>query len=231
MSDLEYVSSDEEILRSAMESSQATSWSTMPAIVESVDFGKNTITAQVAIRPKVTDENGDVFDVEIPLLVDVPICFTRGGGFSVTVPIAVGDNVLITFADRCIDAWWQNGGIQNQEVMRVHDLSDGFAVLCPSSQDKLLGGISASSLQVRSDDGGTVIDLKKGLVTITATNVKINGNLEVSGTTKMTGAVTASSTVAASGAFSSPTATIGGIAFASHRHSNPEGGLTGGAQS
>lgn len=230
MSDLEYVSSDEEILRSAMESSQATSWSCMPAIVESVDFAKNTISAQVAIRPKVTDENGDVIDVNIPVLVDVPICFTRGGGYSVTVPISVGDNVLINFADRCIDAWWQNGGIQNQEVMRVHDLSDGFAVLCPSSQDKLLSGVSASSLQVRSDDGGTVIDVKTGAVTITATTVKVVGNLEVTGTTKITGAVTASSTVAASGAFSSPTATIGGIAFASHRHSNPEGGLTGGAQ-
>jgi hypothetical protein len=230
MNDNEYLASEEEVLRVAIEGHLASTWSTMPAIVNSVNFAANTITAQVAIRPKVTDENGDVTDVNIPLLVDVPICFTRGGGFSVTVPIAVGDNVLISFADRCIDAWWQNGGVQNQEVMRVHDLSDGFAVLCPSSQDKLLSNVSATSLQVRSDDGGTVIDLKKGLVTITATSVKINGNLEVTGTTKMTGAITASSSLTANGAFSSPTATIGGIAFATHKHSNPEGGLTGGAQ-
>lgn len=230
MNDNEYLESDEELLRTAIEGHLASTWSTMPAIVNSVNFAANTITAQVAIRPKVTDENGDVTDVNIPLLVDVPICFTRGGGYVVTVPIAKGDNVLISFADRCIDAWWQNGGVQNQEVMRVHDLSDGFAVLCPSSQNKLVSGISTSSLQVRSDDGATVIDVKNGAITVTATTVKVVGNLEVTGTTKMTGAVTASTTLTSNGSFTSQTATIGGIAFVTHKHSNPEGGLTGGAQ-
>ena len=51
-------------------------------------------------------------------------------------------------------------------------------------------------------------------------NVSINGNLTVTGNTTVTGQ-TQSATL------STNTATIGGIGFSTHKHSNPEGGNTG----
>ncbi|WP_457849452.1 hypothetical protein, partial [Staphylococcus aureus] len=46
--------------------------------------------------------------------------------------------------------------------MRMHDLSDGFAILGFRSQPRALSNISTTSAQLRSDDGATFIDLNPG---------------------------------------------------------------------
>ncbi|MGC8050122.1 Gp138 family membrane-puncturing spike protein, partial [Salmonella enterica] len=78
---------------------------------------------------------------------------------SMTFPVAQGDECLVVFASRCIDSWWQSGGIQEQAELRMHDLSDGFAILGFRSQPRALSNISTTSAQLRSDDGATFIDL------------------------------------------------------------------------
>jgi hypothetical protein len=87
------------------------------------------------------------------------VCFPRGGGCTLTFPVAAGDEALIVFSSRCIDAWWQSGGVQVQAELRMHDLSDGFAILGPFSQATKIGGVSTSTTQLRSNDGSTFVDL------------------------------------------------------------------------
>jgi hypothetical protein len=215
MNDLEQVQSDEENIRLGIESYLADTWTSIPCIVQSFNASQNTIEARPAIKVKVSTEDGEEVETELPLLVDVPVCLLRGGGYCITVPIKAGDNVLVVFADRCIDAWWQNGGVQNQEQLRIHDLSDGFAVLNPSNLTSKVSGYSTSSIQIRSDDGSTSIDLKNGVVTIKSSSVTIDGNLTVNGN------------ITSSGALSGSTATIGGKSFASHIHGTPSGDSTG----
>ena len=128
----------------------------MPGIIESYDPDPQTATIQPAIRENV-NINGNQEWTDIPLLVDVPILFPRAGGYSITFPVAKGDECLVIFADCCYDAFWQSGGVQNQVDRRRHDLSDGLAIITKISQPNRLTGVSTNSLQIRNDAGDAII--------------------------------------------------------------------------
>lgn len=146
----------------------------MPGIIASFDAEKQTVTVDIAITERircdaeafVQEYGSNVAAVEIPTLLDVPIVFPRAGGFSMTMPIEVGDECLVIFADTCIDGWWQNGNVQDQMSIRRHDLSDAFAILGCWSQPNIIEDYSEDTLQIRTDDGGTIIELEDGVVTI-----------------------------------------------------------------
>ncbi|HGJ5857346.1 MAG TPA: Gp138 family membrane-puncturing spike protein [Arsenophonus nasoniae] len=131
----------------------------MPGIIQSFDARKVTCVVQPAIKGALTDSQGHVQSVNLPLLVDVPIVFPRGGGVTMTFPIKSGDECLVVFADRCIDFWWQNGGIQEAIDPRQHDLSDAFAFIGVQSQKQKISQISTDAMQLRSDDGATYFEV------------------------------------------------------------------------
>jgi hypothetical protein len=171
-------------LRVALDGRQSNLWTAFPAIVESVDFAAMTLEAQPAIQGVVNNPDGITTTVvNLPLLVDVPICFPSAGGFLLTLPIKAGDEVLIIIASRCIDAWWQNGGVQPPMEARMHDLSDGFALPGPRSQPKVVGGISTTGAQLRNDSGTTYIEIAANgkIKLVSPTSIDITGNLNVTG--------------------------------------------------
>jgi hypothetical protein len=118
-----------------------------------------TCTVQPAINGQVRDETGALTDVELPLLVDCPVQFPAGGGCTLTFPVKDGDECLVVFSSRCIDAWWQSGGIQVQPELRMHDLSDGFALLGFRSLPRVISGISTTAAQLRTDDGAAFVEV------------------------------------------------------------------------
>ena len=126
----------------------------MPGIIQSFDPDAVTCTVLPAIKGTDGNESAD-----LPLLVDVPVSFPRGGGCTLTFPVKAGDECLLIFADRCIDFWWQNGGVQEAVDLRQHDLSDAVAFVGIQSQAKKISGISTSAVELRSDDGGTKLSL------------------------------------------------------------------------
>lgn len=131
----------------------------MPGIVQSFDPDTVTAVVQPAIKGYEPDSNGVSQSTTLPLLVDVPVVFPRGGGCTLTFPVKAGDECLVIFADRCIDFWWQNGGVQEPVDDRVHDLSDAVCIVGPQSQAQKISGISTSAAQLRSDDGSTFFEL------------------------------------------------------------------------
>ncbi|HHT4682618.1 Gp138 family membrane-puncturing spike protein [Klebsiella pneumoniae] len=131
----------------------------MPGIIQSFDPDAVTAVVQPAIKGAEQDESGAELSVNLPLLVDVPVVFPRGGGCTLTFPVKAGDECLVIFADRCIDFWWQSGGIQEPVDGRMHDLSDAFCIVGPQSQAKKISGISTTAAQFRSDDGSTYFEL------------------------------------------------------------------------
>lgn len=108
----------------------------MHGIIQSFDPDAVTAVVQPAIKGAEKDESGARVSVNLPLLVDVPVVFPRGGGCTLTFPVKHGDECLVIFADRCIDFWWQSGGIQEPVDERMHDLSDAFCIVGPQSQAK-----------------------------------------------------------------------------------------------
>ncbi len=174
----------EETFRLAFEGKQGSLWTAMPGIVLSVNFLKMTCTVQPAIQGVIEDENGKLEYVPLPVLADVPICFPRAGGFILTLPLAINDEVLVVWASRCIDAWWQSGGVQKPIEARMHDLSDGFAIPGPCSVPKIpAGAVSATGAQLRNDAGTTYIEISADgkIKLVSPTEVQINGNLKVTG--------------------------------------------------
>lgn len=178
----------EEALRVAMDGLKSGLWTSMPGIIQSFSAGAVTATVQISIKGVVHTPDGKAQFVNMPLLVDVPVHFPRGGNCTLTFPVAKNDECLVVFAARCIDSWWQSGGIQPPAEPRIHDLSDGFAFVGFFSQTTKIGGISTASAQLRSNDGSTYIDLNP-----TSQKIKIvaPGGFEVDAPTNLfTGAVT-----------------------------------------
>ncbi|MCK0552589.1 translation initiation factor IF-2 [Pantoea ananatis] len=160
----------------------------LPGIVQSFDPDTVTVVVQPAIRYIERDSDGIESTHDYPLLTDVPVYFPRGGGCTITFPVKAGDECTVVFADRCIDFWWQNGGVQEPVDPRQHDLSDAFAFVGPQSQAQKISGISTTSVQIRTDDGSSFIELMQGgNVNITTPLLTVNGNVQVNGTVKSTG--------------------------------------------
>jgi phage baseplate assembly protein gpV len=173
-------------LRAAFYGMQARVWTALPGVIESFDGNAQTCVIQPGIKIPVRAEDGSVTTVALPQLVDCPAQFPSGGNCTLTFPVAQGDECLVVFSSRCIDGWWQSGGVQEQAEQRMHDLSDGFAILGFRSQPRVLKSVSASSTQLRSDDGSTYVDLNPsaqtvnivapGGINLTAPNITLNAS-------------------------------------------------------
>lgn len=174
-----------------------------PAFLTEDMDADQTVTAQIAVQEFASLTVGAAPQwVDVPPIFKVPVKWMRGGGFSITHPLKKGDEGFLLFADMCIDYWWQFGqtnapraanlpadqlpsGTQTQMERRRHDVTDCVFLPGVWSQPNKLTSFSTSSLQIRSDDGTTVIDLADGVVTITtgtevdvvspAVNVKASG--------------------------------------------------------
>jgi len=216
----------EESLRLALENAQSQIWTATPAIVQGVNLAAQTLSVQPAIQGTLSNPDGTTQTVNLPLLVDVPIVWPRAGGFALTFPIAVGDEVLVVFGARCIDSWWQSGSVGAPAEARMHDLSDGFAILAPTSQPKKFANVSSTNVQLRDTAGTTYVEITPGgkarvvgasAIDIEAPTINLNGSSAVNVTAPtiaLNGQVTQ-----ASGSFS-----IGGITFGTHKHTGVQSG-------
>lgn len=174
-----------EFYRVVLDARMAEVWTAMPAILQSFDPAKVSCTAMVAVKGKFRNADGVVTDPTLPKLVDVPVVFPRGGGGSLTFPLAAGDEGLLVFASRNIDAWWQSGGAQKAADSRMHHLSDAFFLPGPYSQaSRPSAPVATDEIQLRRDDG-TV------LIALSASGVRIKGDLSVTGKIDATAEVTA----------------------------------------
>lgn len=170
---------EEEKLRTAFEGQQAGLWTALPVIVVSYNADLQTCVLQPSIQALQRDQYANLNYVKLPILQDCPVIFPSGGGFTLTFPIAAGDEGLAIFASRCIDGWWQNGGTQIPLEIRMHDLSDGFYLPGARSKPRALSSASTTTTQLRSDDSLTYVEIAGGGVVNVAAPTSINLNTPV----------------------------------------------------
>lgn len=197
-------------------------WTALPGIIQSFNAVQQTVVVQPAVRAVVFNVNGQPTNLALPLLMDCPVQFPGGGGYTLTFPVAAGDECLVVFSSRCIDAWWQSGGVQNQAVLRMHDLSDGFALLGFRSVPRALSAVSTSATQLRSDDGGTFVEVGAGEITLKAAQINLEGPVVQTG-----GAATFDTSVTAPALDGTTSITVAGKDVGGHTHTDPQGGTVG----
>lgn len=156
----------------------------MPAIIESFDAATQIATVQPAIKRIFKTNEGDtelLTPSELPILINVPVQFPRGGGFSLTFPVAKGDECLLVFAERSIDNWHKNGGVQNPGAKRFHSLSDATAFVGISSLVNKVPNYDPTNVQLKKDDHSVFITMKANadLDTHTDGNTNIDADVDV----------------------------------------------------
>lgn len=181
----------QESILAALDGRQAEIWTALPGIIRSFDPVAMTAEVLVSVLIPIRNAAGTLVPTEIPPLLDCPVIFPSGGGCTLTFPVKQGDECLVNFASRCIDGWWQSGGIQPVAEIRLHDLSDGFVTVGPRSQPRVLPAVSTTTTQLRSEDGSTYVELdpvgqivnvvSPGGFTVVAPTINLIGNVATTG--------------------------------------------------
>ena len=244
----ELVGDDEELFRKAFESQQSGLWTALPGIINSFDPELMTCSIRPAVQFRYPKPDG-TWETREPnfMLLDCPVVWQGGGGCTLTFPIKPGDECLVVFASRCIDGWWYFGGCQPQPEYRMHDLSDGFALIGVRSRPRAVT-VSTAAVQLRTDDGAAFVQINPdshavdivtegdisaraaGKVEITAPSIQLNGSIYLNGPiTQLNteGGSTVAEIIGPVRVFNDVTA--GGKSLESHVHSGvqPGGGTTG----
>jgi len=113
----------------------------------------------------------------------IPVARVQGGGNAVIVDPVVGDYGIMLVSDRDISAIKANSGAQsNPGSFRHHSLADGVYVgaILNSATPTQYVQFTSSGI-VLHDKNGNVVQTDSSGVEITATTVKINGALQVTG--------------------------------------------------
>lgn len=227
-----------EAFRTALDGRQMQIHTSFPGIVQAYDPAENTATVQPAIQYQVRDLVGNWNWVKLPLLIHVPVFFPSGGGFTLTFPLAIGDEVFVSIAERCIDGWWEAGGVQPQAEFRMHDLSDGFCFPKVWSKPKVLSNISVTTAQLRSDDGSTYVEIASGqIVTVKAPTkilldtplVEVTGAIQVDNDGSLTNPFTVQGSMTVTGDITAGSGGGDQVGLRTHKHGGVQtgGGSTG----
>jgi hypothetical protein len=140
----------------------------VPGIIKSFDAAKQTATVAVAFKALVYNQpqatNGQLqltpAVIDYPVLVDVPVFTHFGGKGCLTFPVSAGDTCLVVFSDRAIDGWFSTGATVPPTSSRMHDLSDGFAIVGIRPATNPVASFDTDGAALRYDD--TKLKLKSG---------------------------------------------------------------------
>ena len=142
----------------------------MPAEVVRVHAGANKlqfVDVLPLLQRSVLNEDGELVDEALPVLPSVPVGYLQGGGFFISVPLAVGDIVTLIFAERSLDQWIETAkkGGKSPVVpgdVSTHSLEGAIALpVGPAPRSALLNGVSATDLVI-GHDGGARIHITPG---------------------------------------------------------------------
>lgn len=165
-----------------IDKSLAMTFTSMPGVVET-NHNDGTAAVRLGIYFRSKDQNGNWQDIKPATLIPKAlIVFPGDDNFMFTTPVKAGTTGLVVFCDRCIDAFWQSGGSQPQMDRRMHDLTDGVFIPGLKITPNYPTDINQNSAELRTKTGNTKITFDDtGGVIIKATTVKIDGDLQITG--------------------------------------------------
>jgi hypothetical protein len=165
----------------------------IPVQVKKVTGGAVGAPPVVDVLPLVNLMDGQGNASSHGTISGVPVVRMQGGKNAIIVDPVVDDIGWLMVADRDISAVKANKGDRsNPGSFRRHNLADGVyfgGILNPADPTQYVQ-FTKDGLKI-VDKNSNIIELKDGEIDITATKVRLNGNLEVHGDITATGSVTA----------------------------------------
>lgn len=160
--------------------------------IESFDAQKKTATVQLLVKRILPDGTASL---PKPLL-DCPVFTLQGNGGGFQAPVSSGDHCLVLFADRNLDAWFETGAANTPYDGRMHDLSDGIALVGINPLTSTLANYEASTVKMFLGSAqiackGGKIRIKNGttdLLTVMNAFVDLLATLQVEGPLPLTSA-------------------------------------------
>lgn len=150
-------------------------------IVKAFDAATQKATVQIALKQVTSvDGLGVKTYTEYPLLIDCPVMVLFGGVDFLSMPVQVGDNCIVLFNDREIDNWFVSGGVQAPTTARVHDISDGIAIVGIRPLTNSIATYLANGIRLSHGGGSSRVDLTDALVTSVAALFYHHGDMRIS---------------------------------------------------
>jgi hypothetical protein len=108
-----------------------------PAKVISFDPVRQVVSARVAVEEYYRSLTNEYLKQPAPVLVDVPVMISQGGGWDITFPIKEGDDCLLLFSQKGYDHWLYDGkmetgldnGVPTSDHYRHFDIRDAIAIV------------------------------------------------------------------------------------------------------
>lgn len=167
----------------------------LPGIIESFNEETQTAKVRIPLKRDLRDSDGNESVGSWPILPGVPVWMPHAGGFHITLPVAKGDECLLIILERDISKWYDEGLEESPETRRMHDISDAVALVGLNRNENRLTPYNESDLVISNDAGDQSVILKAGGdIELKAGNVKVIGNLEVTGGTELGSVVNSNGT-------------------------------------
>lgn len=187
-------------------------------------FDTRTQLAQVQIGVSSRDRNGN--EIIPDPIIECPVEFSGGGGWSFEHKLVAGDEGLIIFSQRCLDGWIQTGGVANNPIARFHDKQDACFIPGVRSKPNAIKDFKNNGIRLRNadasvyhwlkDDGSIESVNSAGYVKLLSSGVvDINGFL-----VQPTGAATSPVSVGAPTITAATSLTVAGKEMKQHKHSD-----------
>lgn len=121
-------------------------------------FDVDTQLAQVQIGVSSRDRQGK--EIIPDPIIECPVEFSGGGGWSVEHKLVAGDEGLIIFSQRCLDGWIQTGGVANNPIARFHDKQDACFIPGVRSKPNAIKDFQNNGIRLRNADASVYHWLK-----------------------------------------------------------------------
>lgn len=139
------------------QSERESQWGEITGTIKSFDPTTQTATVQPNYKPR---HNGE--PVDMPELQEVPVRFTRAGGFIITSPVKAGDQVTLRPQMRSSEEYHSGGDYTPVGDARSFALSDMEAFLDGGEAlTDPIPGFNSTNMEIRTADGSFKIEMSE----------------------------------------------------------------------
>ena len=156
------------------------------------DSDKQTVDVKPVVTEPTYKPDGSVENMAWPQINNIPLCNIGFDTWFVTMPVAVGSNVLVVCSDLGIEQWFKRGQSMNNTNEARHSLNNAIAIAGVNPSTKSISNFFMGGPEIRDKTGNISLqissngfDLKIGsntLISITSSSIAV----KVGGTNVLT---------------------------------------------